>query len=326
MNHMPDYTEDSLLAWLGETALEQGRACVQDGAILSPRRHQNTLKALCHSSSGHPYRVVVTIGANGIEHAACTAPGGKDAHGKYLAALLLTWLEDRDSFLEVESVDTILERSTKEDVIKLVHMMISRAPELELLLEVPISRNYEATPTATAEMIRRRMSDALADTGFEKDAMHIATDIHQLVTLGERYLLAQQWLNAAMVFQSILQEILDNRKILQGDEEPVFATIVDRCIAGLEACLPEITHPEKHEDILQTVFDVYALNVILGDIELGKAAPDVLVRQATLAEKQCITAWVEAARTMGSAESAQRREQTYDTFLSRLEQELARQR
>ena len=131
--------KDEIRERVGERSFERGMQYFRSGAIFDTRLQGATLKARCHGSQGGPYRLEVTLNAEGVAHAHCSCPVGGGGYCKHTAALLLTWLERPDQFAEREEPDAALERRSKAELIALVKQMLRQEPELEWLLETPPS-------------------------------------------------------------------------------------------------------------------------------------------------------------------------------------------
>jgi len=161
----PDLTESEIRAWSGEPSFSRGEQYFRQGAILDPRRAGLTLKAHCAGSRPEPYRVQVTLGSKGVVAGECSCPVGAGGHCKHAVALLLTWLDDPDAFVEVEDLETALERRSKAELIALIRRMMGRYPELETLLELPMPDEAEGEQLLDAEKIRRQVDHAFFAAG-----------------------------------------------------------------------------------------------------------------------------------------------------------------
>ncbi|MGH2542083.1 MAG: SWIM zinc finger family protein, partial [Ardenticatenaceae bacterium] len=214
MDELPELSELEVARWVGTASLGKGRPYARSGMIMSPRRTGMTLKAQCQGTMAYPYRVEVTLGEEDIVAAACSCLVGYDGRCKHVAALLLTWLDKPDAFLEVEPLDKSLERRSKQELIALL-----------------------------------------------------------------------------------------------------------RQISGLARCLPETEDPAQREAILRILFDTYAWDVNFGGIGMGDEAPEVILEQATPAEKQQVANWVRDGLPVGDDWSSHWRRSTYGGFLLELEAE-----
>jgi uncharacterized Zn finger protein len=135
-------TETIIRSRVGEKSYSRGKQYYKNGAITSPWMQGNVLKARCWGSSPHPYHVWVSLGPDGIEGGECSCPVGGGGYCKHVAALLLTWLHESESFQEVEPIENALDQRDKADLILLIQKMIARYPDLEEMIYV--------TPAGTA--------------------------------------------------------------------------------------------------------------------------------------------------------------------------------
>ena len=231
----PQLTESDIRHWTGEASFGRGQGYFHRGHILNPRRQGNTLKARCSGSRPQPYHVEVTLGSEGIVAGACSCPVGGGGHCKHAAALLLTWLHEPNTFLEVEDLITALDRLSKAELVALIGRMVERYPDLETLVE--LSTSLEAGQAVDPEVIRRQVNNAFYGAGYEWGAAYgIAQDLQALVDLGDGYAHRQDWRNAATVYQTVIQGVLDGYGVIQ-DEEGELVGVVNGCVEGLGECL-----------------------------------------------------------------------------------------
>jgi len=102
MPRLPVPSESAIRDWTGEASFGRGRSCFRDGAVVQARRQDKTLKARCFGSPPQPYRVEAALGSGGIAGARCSCPVGGGGRCKHVAAMLLAWRKDPDSFSEVQ--------------------------------------------------------------------------------------------------------------------------------------------------------------------------------------------------------------------------------
>src|SRR5690242_19965733 len=113
MNSLPRVTEAQIRSRVGETSFARGREYFRSGAIYDARKQGRTLKAQCEGTSAPSYRLSVTFDEKGIAEADCSCPVGDGGCCKHVAALLLTWLDRPQTFVEVEEIGSSLERRSK---------------------------------------------------------------------------------------------------------------------------------------------------------------------------------------------------------------------
>ena len=96
----------------------RGLAYARNGAIFAQRRRGHVLKARCRGSRGEAYRLWTEIDSRGrVVAAHCACPVGDGGYCKHVAALLLTWLAQPQTFLEQEELDSSLARRDKGELI-----------------------------------------------------------------------------------------------------------------------------------------------------------------------------------------------------------------
>jgi len=203
----PTVNEGAISDWVGSRSFERGRSYFKDGAILDPRLQGNTLKAWCQGSRPQPYHLWVTCGTTGIKEADCSCPVGGGGHCKHVAALLLTWSDQPDSFRAVEELDTNLERYSKSELIALVKQMVEVHPTLESLLEAVPPEDGRSSPLVDSESYRRQAELAIR-TSF--DDWGGTGDINIVLGSGDNFLAKSDYANAGIVYQAVAQEVFEH--------------------------------------------------------------------------------------------------------------------
>lgn len=100
----------------------------EQGAIYDQRRQGMTLKSKCSGTQAPFYRQEVLFDSKGIKTAACSRPVGAGGHCKHTVALLLTWVNDPDSFQEVGATEAAFDKRSKPELMALIqHMLEQRA-------------------------------------------------------------------------------------------------------------------------------------------------------------------------------------------------------
>ena len=130
-------------AWLTEESIRQ-RAneqsflrCLnyfQAGAIVNPTWQsvpgEITLMAFCDGSSNFSYRLSVKLNAKGIVSAICNCPYTFGGDCKHIVALLLTYLNQPETFVEEKSLAELLFDLDKGALTALITRLVERDPVL----------------------------------------------------------------------------------------------------------------------------------------------------------------------------------------------------
>lgn len=296
--NFPDLSISDVQDWVGSKSFSRGESYFQRGMILEPRRQWMTLMARCLGSSAPYYLVAITLDEDGILEADCSCPVGAGGHCKHAAALLLTWLDSPDAFEERPDLETALEKRSKSELIALIRQMLGRYPELEYLLELPSPTANSTTITVDPEVIRRQVLHAFSDSDIEwdwQDLHETARDLDELLSLAGQYMEQGSISNAAIIYYTVAEEILQYEDIVMSDQAGRLAGLVDECVEGLRSCLGDIEDTSVRRDILQAIFNVYLWDVKMGGIGIGEGVPEVLLDQATSQEKKLLTGWIQSA-------------------------------
>ncbi len=294
---LPVFTETDLARWIDARSLARGRAYFQSGAIEQPTHSAaadaHSLAALCHGSRATPYRVQATFDEHGLAAHFCTCPF--DGRCKHLAALLFAWLDDPAAFTAQADLETRLAQRTPAELIELIQQMIDRQPELAWLLDLPTARDRTSARPIDPELIRRQVQQALRS--IDEDDYHAARDfageIDHLIGLGRQYATQPDWPNAAIVYDTILREVLEVYGQLHDDGD-LAGRLID-CVNGLGDCLAASDDAAQRLPIVQALFDTVAWDIRFGGTGLSDNAYDLLLNFLTSAERSLVGAWVRSA-------------------------------
>ncbi len=216
-------------------------------------------------------------------------------------ALLLTWVNDPDSFQEVEAIDSILERHSKPELIAFVKQMLEQEPDLESLLELPLAGGENKPLNIKA--IRQQANRAFQNVDFEWGYTHeIKRDLNPLLKLAAGYLSHGDVENSALIYETIIESILDNEEAALGDEEGELLGVVFDCAEALGKCLPAVTDSKKRIEILQVLFSAFWWDTIkIGGVGAADCAPEILTSQTTPEERKEIAKWTREILPKGNS-------------------------
>jgi uncharacterized Zn finger protein len=320
VSDLPQLTEVDIRRWIGDESFKRGQRYFDQDAILNPRRAGMVLKAQCQGSRSQPYRVQITLGPKGIVSGDCSCPVGGGSHCKHAAALLLTWLDAADTFVDVQDMATTLDRRSKAELIELIGKMVECYPDLEMLVELPVP-GEAGSKSMDAESIRRQVRRIFSGAGYEWGAASdVALDLGNVVDVGDGYVEQEDWRNAAIVFETIMREVLDQYPSMQ-DEKGDLHEIVNRCVGGLGECLSAASDSAQRQTILRALFDTYAWDVNFGGIDMGYEAPGIILELSTPEERRQVAEWARSAMPSGDSWSDGYHRQTLGRFLLELEKD-----
>ncbi|MHB8778734.1 MAG: SWIM zinc finger family protein [Anaerolineales bacterium] len=322
MSSIPRISKSIIAHWTDNVYFQRGQKYYEQGAIYEQRIQGMVLKSKCSGSQAPFYRQEVLFDSKGIKSAECTCPVGDGGHCKHTVALLLTWVNNPNSFQEVDAIETILEKLSKPELIALIKQMIEQEPDLESLLELPLAGGENKPLNIKA--IRRQAEQAFQGADFEWGyAREIKRDLNPLLKLAAGYLSRDDAENSASIYITIIESIMDNENAALGDEEGELLGVIYECAEALGHCLSQIKDSKKRLEILQTLFSAYQWDTIkIGGVGAADCVPEILTTQTIPEERIEIAKWTRKILPRGNSWSDGYHRETLGRLLLDLESDI----
>lgn len=200
-----------------------------------------------------------------------------------------------------------LQERSREELIALVELMLKHAPELAVLLEMPMPVKGKMCsrgdlPTVQVELIRRQIeADFQRDYSKWNVSKDIASDLEPLLDMAESYRLAGQQANALTIYRILVEETaVQTEALASGDH---LYAILQKCLDGIAACLSlqnrcepaERLTPEFRLEILHSLYRLWRYDTF--EFELGEFAynvPETIADNVTPEENAEVERWLRA--------------------------------
>ena len=302
MTSIPPLTKSDILRWTSDVYFQRGQKYFDKGAIYDQRRQGMTLRSKCSGSQAPFYRQEVEFDSKGIKAADCSCPVGGGGYCKHAVALLLTWVNDSDSFQEVESFDAALEKRSKAELIVLIKQMLEQEPDLESLLDLHLLA--KDTKQLDVKAVRRQAQQAFRgvdhyEWGYTRD---IKKALNPLINLASNYLAHNNPSNASKIYEAVIETILDEEHITLDDEEGVLLRVMYDCCEALGTCLESIIDSKERRGILQVLFSAYCWDVsTVGGVGTADCVPEIFVSKTSADERAEIAGWTREILPQGSS-------------------------
>jgi len=293
MSPIPHIKKSDVTRWTDQTYFQRGQKYYEQGSIYEQRQQGMTLKSKCSGSQAPFYRQEVLLDTKGVISAECSCPVGTGGHCKHTVALLLTWVNDPDSFEEVEVLDAILEKRSKPELIAIIRLMLEQEPDLESLLKLQLGGD-ESQPL-NIKALRQQAERAFRGVDYYEwgYTREIAQELNPLLKLAENYQTRNDPENSAAIYRAIIETILENTDAALGDEDGRLLGVMDDCAEALGKCLTIINEPKTRSEILQILFSAYRWDTInAGGVGAADCVPGILVIQTTAKERTEIAKWI----------------------------------
>jgi len=243
--------------YIPDPYFQRGRNYYHSGTISDTVRRGNRIEGYCEGSASEPYHVVVTLGKESIVGDECSCPMGGGC--KHVVALLLAWVHQSDEFIEHEPVDSALAGKTKDELIALIQAMLQRSPGLERLLNLSVpdqtKKRGQRRTRIDPETYRRQIRYAMRNSDDWEAVFDIAREIGAIADIGDAFAKQEDWENAQIVYQAMLDESLPS--YLETQDEGDISSEIGRAVDGLGECLAaRAADTEIRQAILASLFEV----------------------------------------------------------------------
>ena len=207
----------------------RGEPYFKRGAIQGARRSGRVLRAQCEGSRPEPYRVHVELAPAGIAYAHCSCPVGAEGRCKHIAALLIAWLEQPESFAEVEDIEVALAERDSEELRAMLRYVMQRHPELELILEMrfPVGDAGESAdldPQAYRDQARDIFREGAQGLGAPSQ---IADALKPLLEIARAFEARGDALASVHVSGAVCDEIIAQRERIRDEDGFLDALVVE---------------------------------------------------------------------------------------------------
>jgi hypothetical protein len=284
MPDLPDLTVADVRSWTNDRYYERGEGYFRDGRIRQPRREGRTLKALCRGSRPSPYRIEIELGDRGIAAGTCSCPIGDGGTCKHAVALLLTWVQEPETFTVVEPLTTRLDDLPKEQLITIIRQMVDREPTLESVVDLAVDHLASDGGIDVRAYVEDAFDGVPLDPYDYGYARAVADTLDPLLERGREQIDAEHWDPAARLFGTV-SEAVRARLDTVSDEEGALLSVLATCGDELGRLLAATPDDAERDAVLDGLVDLFLWNVEAGGIGVGRSAGRALRTHTTPAER-----------------------------------------
>jgi uncharacterized Zn finger protein len=161
--------EDEIREYFGDKTHSRGLKYFENGHVDIGVKKGENLMGMVQGSAPRPYRVKVEVSDKICSE--CTCPVGYMC--KHGVALLLQWIHEEDSFIDVDSLMELLGKKSKEELLEVIGVILENNPrlsaELQFLEEIKGKEiNFEAI-SKRLQRLHRDLLDYYAEPEVVRD-------------------------------------------------------------------------------------------------------------------------------------------------------------
>jgi len=286
--NLPRLTEAQVRQLGSQQSFERGKSYYRDGAIVEPVRQGLELRAQCEGSEDEPYAVSATLERQGIAAVSCTCPYEWGGACKHIVALLLTYVHEPQAFRVIPPLETLLAKSSREQLIGLIGEMVQREPDLLSVVELAAAATQpgdkgQAGKPRDVSVYRRQARRAM-----QSESPHrLESELRTLRAAAARVAQAGDWPHAGAIYHVALDEAVQgyDDMVRSMDEDGDMAFIIDELAQGLcESLQHSQADAATRREWLGALLEAELTDIEIGGIDLAPSAREGVLEHANAAE------------------------------------------
>jgi uncharacterized Zn finger protein len=302
MADKPKITQAQIESRASAQSLARGQRYYEDGAISHAVQRGDEIEARCRGSYSTPYRVWAKLDGSGIVTTSCTCQYDWGGDCKHIIAMLLTYLHDPDQFEHRSTLHDALAGRSKETLVEIIEVMVTRYPDLQDLVDRPTPNEVvEGVVELDTLSFRQDLRGAFTNFGYEYHDEYGATPerkVNEIAAVAKRFSERDDWRNASAVYRAILEEFAAMDQDYYYDEEGNLAYAINEVAARMDDCLKQpdiIDDDNERRAIFDALLGVFVWDVNFGGIDIGMDVPEIILRHIRREDIPAIRQRVEAA-------------------------------
>lgn len=293
----PKITLQQIRTRASDQSFSRGENYYNTGAIIDTVRRGDEIEARCHGSYPEPYRVWAKLNDSEIAATSCTCEYDWGGDCKHIVALLLTYLHDPDQFEERPTLHEALLSRSKEDLVDIIMLMVTRYPDLHDIIDRPTPEMVaEQEATIDVQAFRRELRRSLSFSGEWMDRT-AENKVYEIASAGERFAGRGDYANAIAIYCTILEEC--NASEYPTDDEGDYVVAVNHTVELLREALSHIGLNENADlrgRVLNALVGTFIWDVDFGGIGYGDDAPDIILEIVRPVDVKRIRQQIEVAQ------------------------------
>jgi Uncharacterized conserved protein len=230
--------EKDIEALCSESILSRGSAYFHEGRIVNPIIDGDVLRAECEGTLPENYRVSAKIESGEIK-VECSCPYQGEVC-KHAIALLYTWVNNSEIFVNIEEIVTLLKSKSKTDLVKIITRMICKDPNVLQSLDLrPRKKSITAAdPQVYERQIKAAISSYPRREGYW-DYYHmdeLIEKIERFKESAERYIQNDEYENAIAVLKPLIYNAIETEGD-SDDSDGMLGEFIDECFEIYSECL-----------------------------------------------------------------------------------------
>ncbi|MGC1120376.1 MAG: SWIM zinc finger family protein [Candidatus Methanofastidiosia archaeon] len=215
--------EDEIREVFSDRTYSRGLKYFERGHVDIGVKKGENLIGMVQGSAPHPYRV--RVGISDKIHSECTCPVGYMC--KHGVALLLQWIHEEDSFIDVDSLMELLGKRSKEELLEIIGFILGNNPklaiELQFLEEIKGRKINLETISKRLQHLHRDLLDYYAES-------EVVRDLENIKALGDTLARDGRLGEALEVYLLLIEDLISVLENGVEDVNDIFSDFVMGCV------------------------------------------------------------------------------------------------
>ncbi len=301
MSYRPTLSKEAILNYVGAASFQKGENYASHRAISQGKLKSNVLKAVCQGHTFDPYSVEAILSEKGVHESYCSCPVGAGGKCKHVAALLLTWQDHPDEFIEWDVIRNHLKSYDSPTLLELIDLLEDKIKDSPQLIQ-SFQHNLQHLHSPQLAKYFKRIEEAfqvakspryradaggIAEISFALEKVRVDVEnIESLNPIDEKI----------RVYQAIIQQILaylDEHRDYWGS----LAEEIKACVFSLDQALTQVSEDKNlRHKIFRILFSLIEEQTYRDDPIAAEEAKKVILQHISAEERAKVVSWVDAVR------------------------------
>lgn len=281
---MRDVEKSEILVSFGKKTYDRGEDYFLEGHVETGVKKGTMLYGAVMGTERHPYRTRVEV--TDEIYSECSCPVGNMC--KHGVALLLKWVEDRTSFVDIDDLLASFQKKRKEELIDLLVLMLGNDP----LLAVKLAFTEQVSKKKVTSIdISKRFNRFLLRHQDYFSMSEFKVEFENLKSIGDTYASENQE-DAVKIYLSLIKNGIELFEYGIDDSDGDLGDLIMECVEDTTGCIQKLTEDQKREVIPEIVeimkLDDYGLETEMMLFEIATKENFRIVENAVLDRVQSL--------------------------------------
>lgn len=245
---MRDVTIEEIKQIFGDETFLKGLEYFKDERVIVKMKKGNKLIGTVLGSAPSPYKVSVKI--SDIIRSRCTCPVGEMC--KHGVALILQWINKRDSFLDVDNLLSSLEEKDKSELIRIIDAMIEEEPLLASKLV--LFRDLDKKKV-NLNAISRSINNILRGFLDYYEVPSVVNDLKEVKRIGDKLAEEGNFKEAIDVYLLLIKKGVDAFESGVDDSDGILGDFIIECVEDFKKNAIKLEEGQKRA-LISKVIDI----------------------------------------------------------------------